>query len=98
MVQEAILDQLGVDIDRRKIETHGPIKEIGPRVIDVAIYREVKAQVTVEVVADGAVVVEAVPTPVIEVEDVVVEGDDVAVEADGAQSDAVAEEVAEDLE
>ncbi len=53
MVQEAILDQLGVDVDRRKIETHGHIKDVGPHVVDIAIYREVKAQLTVEVVAEG---------------------------------------------
>lgn len=54
MVHEAILEQLGVDVDRRRIETHGHIKDVGPHVVDVAIYREVKAQLTVEVVAEGA--------------------------------------------
>lgn len=64
MVHEAIVEQLGVDVDRRRIETHGPIKQVGPRVVDIAIYREIKAQVTVEVVAEGGVVAEA---PVAEV-------------------------------
>lgn len=54
MVHDAILEQLGVDIDRRRIETHGHIKEVGPHMVDVAIYREVRAQLTVDVVAEGA--------------------------------------------
>ncbi|TLM99185.1 MAG: 50S ribosomal protein L9 [Actinobacteria bacterium] len=59
MVHEAILEQLGVDVDRRKIETHGHIKDVGPHPVGVSIYREVKAQLTVNVVAEGAPVVEA---------------------------------------
>lgn len=54
MIHEAILDQLGVDIDKRRIETHRPIKDVGPHVVDVSIYREVRAQLTVEVVAESA--------------------------------------------
>ena len=55
MIGEAITDQLGVEIDRRKIETHGHIKEVGPHTINVAIYRDIKAELTVEVVAEGHV-------------------------------------------
>lgn len=58
MVHEAILEQLGVDVDRRKIETHGHIKDVGPHVVDISIYREVKAQITVDVVPEGTVVAE----------------------------------------
>jgi large subunit ribosomal protein L9 len=57
MVHEAILEQLGVDIDRRKIETHGHIKDAGAHIVDVSIYREVKAQVTVNVVPEGGATV-----------------------------------------
>lgn len=70
MVHEAIVEQLGVDIDRRRIETHGHIKQVGPHVVDVAIYREIKAQLTVEVVPEGgqaAPVAEPVEEPVAEV-------------------------------
>jgi large subunit ribosomal protein L9 len=75
MIGDAINDQLGIEIDRRKIETHGPIKDIGPHVVNVAIYREVKAELTVEVVAEGHVA-EAVPvTLVAEVEGVDADGE-----------------------
>jgi len=60
MVEDAIRDQLGVEVDRRRIETHGHIKEIGPHTVDIAIYRDVKAQITVDVVAEGSVVTETV--------------------------------------
>lgn len=88
MVHAAILDQLGVDVDRRKIETHGAIKDAGPHVVDIAIYREVKAQLTVEVVAEGAPVVAAAPA--VEAE--------AAVEADDAEADTEDAEAAEAVE
>jgi large subunit ribosomal protein L9 len=72
MVEEAIREQLGVGVDRRKIETHGHIKEVGPHVVDVSVYRDVKAQVTVEVIAEGAPIPETV---VVETEGITEEGD-----------------------
>jgi len=64
MVEEAIREQLGVDVDRRRIETHGHIKETGPHTVDISVYREVKAQLVVDVVAEGTVVTETVVTEV----------------------------------
>jgi len=72
MIEDAIREQLGVEVDRRKIETHGHIKEMGEHVIAVAVYRDVKAQVTVNVVAEGAVVPQTV---VAEVEGVGADGE-----------------------
>ena len=86
-IEAAIADQLGVEVDRRKIETHGAIKEIGPHVINVAIYRDVKAELTVNVAAEGHA---AVPTTVVEV----VEG----VGADGEPFVEVVEETPEQVE
>jgi large subunit ribosomal protein L9 len=83
MVHEAILDQLGVDVDRRKIETHGHIKDIGPHVIDISVYREIKVQVTVDVVAEGAApVVAPAPAAAAQVTENVAEEDAEAVEAE----------------
>lgn len=62
-IEAAILEQLGVEVDRRKIETHGAIKDAGPHVIEVSIYRETKAELTVNVVAEGAAA-SAAPEPV----------------------------------
>ncbi len=73
MIEEAISEQLGIEIDRRKIETHGHIKTVGPHVISVAIYRDVKAQMTVEVIAEGDATVPT--TAVVEVEGVDAAGD-----------------------
>ena len=85
-IEDAIADQLGVQIDRRKIETHGHIKEVGPHVVQLAIYREVKAELTVNVIAEGA----PIPTTfVAEVE---------GVGADGEAVVEVVEEMAEQAE
>jgi large subunit ribosomal protein L9 len=85
-VEAAISEQLGVDVDRRKIETHGYIKEVGPHIVNIAVYRDVKAELTVDVVAEGA----PVPTTFVEV----VEG----VAADGESFVEVVEETPEQAE
>ncbi len=75
MIGEAILEQLGIEIDRRKIETHGHIKDVGPHIVNVAIYREVKAELTVDVVAEGHVAEEVPVTLVGEVEGIGANGE-----------------------
>ncbi len=102
MVHEAILEQLGIDIDRRKIETHGHIKDVGPHVVDISIYREVKAQLTVDVVAEGDAVVEpAVVKPVAEesqdvIVDTAAESPAEAVDVDSVEAGSDTEEAASD--
>jgi len=99
MIGEAIADQLGVEIDRRKIETHGHIKDIGPHVVNVAIYREIKADLTVDVVAEGHVAEEVPVTMVAEVEGVGADGEPfvevVEETAEQAESDVAVDESAE---
>ena len=94
MIEEAIREQLGVEVDRRKIETHGHIKDLGPHVVGIAMYRDVKSQLTVNVVAEGGVE----PTPVAaEVESVSVEDEtsvEVAEEA-AVEADEVSDETPE---
>jgi large subunit ribosomal protein L9 len=94
MVEEAIHEQLGIEIDRRKIETHGHIKNLGPHTVDVSIYREVKVSLTVNVVADGAAVPAAAPVaePVAEE---VSEASAEQAETAEAEEDTVAAELAE---
>jgi large subunit ribosomal protein L9 len=102
MIEAAIAEQLGVEVDRRKIETHGHIKDIGPHAVEVSVYREVKAQLNVEVVAEGA----PIPTTaVVEVEGITADGEAFveigenpveeteAVEVEGAEPEAVEPEV-----
>ena len=104
MIGEAIADQLGVEVDRRKIETHGHIKEVGPHTINVAIYREVKAELTVDVAAEGHVAGEVPVTVVAEVEGIGADGEPFVevveetveqADSDAALDDAVATEDAE---
>jgi len=52
-ITDAIAEQLATDVDRRKIDVHGHIKELGAHAVSVQIYRDVKAEVVVNVVAEG---------------------------------------------
>lgn len=54
MLSEAIADQIGVTIERKKIDLGKAIKTAGEHQITVAIYRDIKAALTVNVVSDGA--------------------------------------------
>ena len=77
MIEEAIASQLDVDVDRKKMDVHGHIKETGPHAVIVHVYRDVKATITVNVVPEGteaqaaAAVVEPVAEAVVEVEETV---------------------------
>jgi large subunit ribosomal protein L9 len=53
MIADALHEQHGLDIDRRKIEVKAPIKELGDHLVDINVYRELKAPITVRVVPDG---------------------------------------------
>ena len=87
MVAEAIAEQLGVEVDRRKVEVTTHVKEVGSYTADVAVYRDIKAVVTVNVVAEGGAVEAPVEAPV----EVPVE-----VEAEAEVADEAAEAVAEE--
>lgn len=45
----AVLDQTGVDLDRRKLAHHDPIKSVGTHEIPVQLHSDVKFQITLEV-------------------------------------------------
>lgn len=86
-IADAITEQLGVSIDRKKIELGKAIKEIGAHEVTVAIYRDVKAALDVEVVDEAASEEEA-PVEVV-ITDVIEET------ADGEVVEEVIEEVIE---
>ncbi len=96
MVEAAIREQLGVEVDRRKIDTHGHIKDAGAHEVTITIYRDVKATLTVNVIAEGSVVPETV---VAEVEGVTADGEafvEVVEEtAEQADADVALDEAAE---
>ena len=43
-VADAVKDQLGVEIDRRRVEMGSPIKTAGEHTVTVSLYREIKAE------------------------------------------------------
>lgn len=49
-----LLKAQGVEVDRRKIQLHEPIKALGTHTVAVKIHRQVVAQLTVSVVAETA--------------------------------------------
>lgn len=61
MVADALAAQLGVDVDRRRLDLHGHIKAVGEHTIDVRIYENVTAQITLNVVPEGGAPVAAAP-------------------------------------
>ena len=57
MIADAIADQFGLEIDRRRVELGKPIKQVGTYEVPVGFYRDIKA--TVKVVVAGDVVEDA---------------------------------------
>lgn len=51
-VADAIKEQTGIDIDKKKILLGKPIKEIGPSQVEIKLYGEVSAVVRVNVVGE----------------------------------------------
>lgn len=93
MIADAVEAQLGVTPDRKRFETHGAIKTAGEHSVELSIYREIRAQFTVEVCDEKTALVEEEPAPEAAPE---VESEQ-AVEVDEVEATeaAVAEEVAE---
>ena len=62
MIADAVKAQLGVELDRKRIELGKPIKMAGSHEVAVSLYREIRATLTVlvGVTADDEVEEEAV--------------------------------------
>lgn len=54
MLSEAILEQIGVTVDRKKIDLGKAIKTAGKHEVTVAVYRDIKATLEVNVLSDEA--------------------------------------------
>ena len=52
MIADAIKAQLGMDIDRKRVELGKPIKVAGAHTVAISLYREIKAEVVVGVTAE----------------------------------------------
>ena len=53
MIADAIKEQLGVEIDRKRIELGKAIKAAGAHSVEISLYREIRATVTVLVGVDA---------------------------------------------
>jgi large subunit ribosomal protein L9 len=93
MVADALIEQIGVDVDRRKLDLHGHIKTLGEHVIDVRLYDDVTAQVTLNVVPLGGVPVSEPESPT--AEEIVAEVEAMEAEAEAAAETESAEDDAE---
>ena len=82
MIADAIAAQLGVEIDRKRIELGKPIKVAGAHQVTISLYRDVRATVVVLVGVSGEETAEA----------------EEAVEAPEAEDAEVAEEAVADAE
>ncbi len=96
MIEEAIAEQLDVAIDRRKMDAHGHIKEVGEHVVSVQIYRDIKAHVTVVVAGEGVDLTEVAAAEAAVVENAEVEEaaepDEAVVDEASADSEPVDDE------
>ena len=59
MIADAIAEQFGLDVDRRRIELGKPIKAVGEYEVPVGFYRDIKANVKVVVAGDAVEEAEA---------------------------------------
>ena len=95
MIVDAVKEQMDVELDRRRVDDRQTIKVVGEHEVSVAIYREIKAAVKLNVVDETAVE----PEPVEEPEPEAAEEPEVAEEAaEAAPEAAESEETAEDAE
>ena len=53
IIAEAIVEQIGVNIDRKKVDLGRPIKVAGIHQVAVSIYRDIKATINVKVAGEG---------------------------------------------
>lgn len=95
-IAEAIQEQLGVEVDRRRIELGKPIKQVGTYPVAISIYRDIKGTVSVEVGGESTGEPEMDEESVETVEEVAADiaSDAEAQEAEAAEEAAVAEDAA----
>ena len=53
IIAEAIVEQIGVNIDRKKVDLGRPIKVAGIHQVAVSVYRDIKATINVKVAGEG---------------------------------------------
>ena len=66
MIADAVKAQLGIDIDRKRISREGSIKRAGEHEIEVGLYRDINAKLSLSVVAEGTLAAAAAADEVVE--------------------------------
>lgn len=94
MIADAIAKELGVEIDKRRIELGKPIKMVGEYPVSVSIYRTIKATILVVVAGEGAEAV-AADAAVSEAEEI---AEEVVEAVEAVEAAEVAEEIVEAIE
>lgn len=94
MVADALADQFGIEVDRKRLDLHGHIKTVGDHAIDVRVYQDVAAALVLKVVPIGGVVAPSAEAQVEQFEaEVEAEAEAAeAIEAEEAAADDVASE------
>ena len=90
MVADALIGQLGIEVDRKRLDLHGHIKTLGTHTIDVRVYQDVTAELTIDVVPLGGAPAPAAPSA----EEIVAEVE--ATEAEFAAEDEPADDAGDD--
>lgn len=99
MIADAVEEQLGVEIDRRRIELGKPIKQVGEYPVAISVYREIKGTVQVEVAGEaveGAADEEAAEEAIENAEAAETAAEQEAAEAEAAAQDEAADEATEE--
>lgn len=94
-IAEAVQEQLGVEVDRRRIELGKPIKQVGVYPVSISIYREIKGTVNVEVKGEFTGEDDMDPESVETVEEVAADIDGQAAADEAAEAATDAEATAE---
>lgn len=94
IIADALKEQKDVEIDRRRIDIHKPIREIGDHAIEISLYRDIKAAVDITVVDEAGVQVAEQAAPAEPVDEAAAEeaAAEAAVEALPAESEESATE------
>jgi len=102
MVADALAEQFGVEVDRKRLDLHGHIKTVGQHEIDVRIYQDVTARLILSVVPlGGALVAEPVPAEPAEADETDLADEAAAVEsapADAETADEASEAEADEAD
>ena len=88
MIATAISEQIGPNIDRKKIDITKPIKTAGDHEVPISIYRDIKAIITVSVISD------AIDLEVVEADD----SGELPTEQAAAQEEAPVEQAGDEAE